>query len=126
MKKFVVLNSKVAFIFMLSVNPIAFSQKENRTQDKQEKTGKIVDVEITKKGFEPNSIKVKAGEKVTLKLTRKTDATCAKIVTVPSQKIKKSLPLNESVLVELGKLSKGEIKFGCSMGMMLSAVIIAE
>ncbi len=88
--------------------------------------GQTVEVAVTEKGFEPSSINVKPGSLVTLNITRKTDATCATQVVVPSKKIKKDLPLNKMVAINLGKLPKGEIGFGCGMNMMVSARIIAN
>ena len=81
---------------------------------------------VTEKGYEPSSLKVKAGEPVTLKITRKTNATCAREITVPSQKLKVDLPLNKEVTVKVASLSKGEIKFGCAMDLMIGGVMIAE
>jgi plastocyanin domain-containing protein len=75
-------------------------------------------VTVTDKGFEPKLIHAKSGEHVVLNITRKTDATCAKEVQVPSvNKNKIDLPLNKVVSVDLGELKKGDIKFGCGMMM---------
>jgi plastocyanin domain-containing protein len=92
----------------------------------EKNTGKPVDVKITTKGFEPKSVMVGSDAPVTLKVTRETDQTCAKSITVPKLKIKKDLPLNEPVLVEVGKLKKGqELAFACGMNMM-TGVIVAQ
>ncbi len=81
---------------------------------------------VTEKGYEPSTLKVKAGEPVTLKITRKTNATCAREITVPSQKLRVDLPLDKEVTVKVAKLEKGEIKFGCAMNLMIGGVMIAE
>ena len=81
---------------------------------------------ITEKGFEPSSLKVGAGTPVTLKVTRKTNTTCAREITVPSQNLKVDLPLDKEVTVKLAALQKGEIKFGCAMDLMVGGVMIAE
>lgn len=81
---------------------------------------------VTENGFEPSSLKVKAGKPVTLKITRKTNATCAREITVPSQKLRVDLPLDKEMTVKLASLSKGEIKFGCAMDLMIGGVIFAE
>ena len=81
---------------------------------------------ITEKGYEPSSVKVKAGVPIILKITRKTNATCAREITVPSQKLRVDLPLDKEVTVKISSLEKGEIKFGCAMDMMIGGVIIAE
>lgn len=88
--------------------------------------GKVVDVAVTRKGFEPSSIEVKAGEPLTLNVTRKTDTTCAKKISVAGMDMKKDLPLNEPVLIELGPLTKGKVEFGCGMNRMLSGVILVN
>lgn len=49
--------------------------------------------------------------------------TCATSVIIPSLKIRRNLPLNRQVVIDLGELKKGEIRFGCAMDMMLGGVI---
>lgn len=85
----------------------------------------VIKLTVTDNGFEPGSIDVVAGSMVTLKVTRKTEATCATEIFVPSKKIKKDLPMNKEVTVELGKLDKGEIRFACGMD-MISGIIHAK
>lgn len=92
----------------------------------EESQSKIVEVAVTKKGFEPKSIEVKSGTPLTLKVTRKTDATCAKAITVAGTDIKKDLPLNETVTVDVGTLKQGEVKFGCGMGKMVGGMIFVK
>jgi len=77
-----------------------------------------VKLEVTEKGFVPNEINVKPGADVVLEVTRRTDQTCSTEIQVPSKKINEKLPLNKTVTIALGKLEKGEIRFGCGMNMM--------
>lgn len=93
---------------------------------KETPKAQVVDVSVTESGFEPGSIKVKPGEPVTLLVTRKTDSTCATQIQVPTKHVKKDLPLNKPVRIELGKLEKGEIRFGCGMQMMMGGKIFVE
>ena len=81
---------------------------------------------VTENGYEPSTLKVQAGKPVKLKITRKTNATCAREITVPSQKLKVDLPLDKEVTVKLASLQKGEVKFGCAMDLMIGGVIFAE
>jgi plastocyanin domain-containing protein len=83
-----------------------------------------IELQVTEKGFEPSQIDVKPGTAVTLKVTRKTDSTCATAISIPSKKIKKDLPLNKTVNVDLGKLEKGEIRFACGMDMVSGQIIV--
>lgn len=82
----------------------------------------VIDMQVTDKGFEPSTIDVPVDTSVTLNITRKTEATCATEIKVPSKKISKSLPLNQKVTVVLGKLQKGEIRFSCGMDMISGIV----
>ncbi|MGE3683776.1 MAG: cupredoxin domain-containing protein [Bdellovibrionales bacterium] len=86
-----------------------------------------ISVEVTQAGFVPKSIIVKPGTEVVLVVTRKTDMTCSKDIQVPSRGVKKTvLPLGKPVPIVLGRLPKGEIKFGCGMDMMDSGKIIVR
>ncbi len=85
-----------------------------------------VEVKVTEKGFEPNSIDVKPNTPVILKLTRETDDTCAMEVQIPEKKIKRKLPLHKEVVINLGSLSHGEVRFGCGMKMMEKGMIFVR
>lgn len=98
---------------------VAASKAFTKEIIKQEK----ISVEVTEKGFVPNLIDLKPGSDAILEVTRKTESTCAKQVQIPSKNLKVDLPLNKPVLIVLGKLEKGEIRFGCGMNMMESGRI---
>jgi plastocyanin len=61
--------------------------------------GKTIEMSVTEKGFEPDVVKVKKGEPVTLVITRKTDKTCATEIVIDEEKISTKLPLNKAVTV---------------------------
>ena len=84
----------------------------------------IINLEVTEKGFEPSSLHAKNGIPVILKIIRKTDATCATAISIPSKKIKVELPLNKTVELKLGKLKKGDLRFACGMNMMDGAILV--
>lgn len=81
-------------------------------------------LQVTENGFEPSQIDVAPGTDVTLRVTRKTDSTCATEISIPSKKLKKTLPLNQTVSVDLGKLEKGEIRFACGMDMVSGQIVV--
>jgi plastocyanin domain-containing protein len=80
-------------------------------------------VEVTDKGFEPSSLKLKAGVPAKVTFVRKTDATCAKEVVIKEYKIERKLPLNEPVMVEFTP-RKGEFTFACGMDMIKGKMIV--
>ena len=87
---------------------------------------KTVEIKVTSKGFEPNAIDISPKLPVVLKVTRTTDDTCSQQIQIPSKNIKVDLPLNKTVKIELGKLEKGEIRFGCGMNMMDAGMIYVK
>lgn len=103
-------------LFALVFSPSAFASNSEKTQ--------VVNISVTEKGFEPSTFNVSPGAVVTLKVTRKTDATCATQIKVPAKKLKKDLPLNQTVSIYLGKLDKGEIRFACGMDMISGHILV--
>jgi plastocyanin domain-containing protein len=80
-------------------------------------------IEINDKGFEPSSLKLKAGAPAKVTFVRKTDATCAKEVVIKEYNINRNLPLNEPVTVEFTP-RKGEFTFACGMDMIKGKLIV--
>ena len=80
-------------------------------------------VTITEKGFEPDRLTISSAGPVRVTFVRTTDNTCAKDVAVPSQNIKRALPLNQPVVIELVQ-RRGEVAFTCGMNMLRGAVVV--
>lgn len=87
---------------------------------------RTIELAVTEKGFEPDSVPVKKGEKVKLVVTRKTDATCATELLIDGSKIKLELPLDKAVSVEWTAEKAGKVKFGCAMNKMVGGVLVVE
>lgn len=104
-------------IILLSL-PMAFASAADKPAEEK------VKVKVTENGFEPAEIKVKAGSHVVLQVTRTTDSTCATSIQVKEKKIKKDLPLNKEVSVDLGTLKKGDVRFACGMDMVSAHVVV--
>ena len=85
-----------------------------------------VEVKVTQKGFEPAAIRAKAGEPLTLVITRTEERTCATEILFAGQEGKTELPLNQTVEVVYTPQKSGQVKFGCAMGMMIAGVIEVE
>jgi len=82
-----------------------------------------VEMAITDKGYEPQNIRVKANEPVTLVITRKTDVTCGTEIVIDEYKINTKLPLNQPVTVTFTPTKSGELRYGCAMKKMVGGVI---
>jgi plastocyanin domain-containing protein len=55
---------------------------------------------------------------------RKVEATCGTEVVFPDFGIKRELPLNKPVLIELTPQKKGDFEFACGMGMLHGTLIV--
>ncbi len=85
-----------------------------------------VPLKVTAEGFVPDAVPLKAGEPVTLVVTRTTDETCATELLIDGTDLKVPLPLNTAVEVAYLPRKTGKVKFGCAMDMMVSGVLLVE
>jgi len=83
-----------------------------------------VHIDVTEKGFEPEEVKIPAGQAVTVIMTRKTDQTCAKEVEFASLNQKYTLPLNQPVRVTLPASQAGTLSYQCGMHMLGGRIVI--
>jgi plastocyanin domain-containing protein len=85
----------------------------------------VVEISVTKAGFVPAEIKVKAGQPVKLMVTRTIDKTCAKDIVIKDYDVKQPLPLNQTVEVVFTPTKPGITRFACAMD-MIAGRIVAE
>ena len=86
--------------------------------------GTRVELAVTERGFEPAEIEAGKGVPLTLVVTRKTDATCAKEIVIAGKDIRKDLPLNQTVEVTFTPQEAGEVRFVCGMDMISGKVLV--
>ena len=91
-------------------------------------TGKKIEIKVTENGFEPQEIKVKKGQPVTLSFLRTTDRTCIKAIDIPAEKVKGfELPLNKAVAVTITPAKAGVEKFHCTaMAMGDGKIVVTD
>jgi plastocyanin domain-containing protein len=85
---------------------------------------RVVEVTAGADGFQPNLIHGTKDQNLTLQFKRNTDDTCAKDVDFPELGIKKDLPLEQLVAIQIPTSEARTIKFQCGMGMYESKVVI--
>ncbi|MEP7052751.1 MAG: cupredoxin domain-containing protein [Pseudomonadota bacterium] len=86
--------------------------------------GAVIPVTADERGFTPAAVQTEHGQKLTLRFTRTTDATCADKVVFPEAGIEKALPLKQAVDVEIPTDKARTLSFQCGMGMFKSAVVV--
>ena len=107
---------KILLTVMMAALPGAANKPAART----------IEMKVTDQGFEPNEVKVQKGVPLHLVVTRTTDRTCAKKLTIhEAGVVKKDLPLQTAVVIDFTPKSSGEIRYACGMD-MVSGVLVVE
>ena len=83
-----------------------------------------VAVKVTPDGFVPAELAVAQGKPIRLTITRETDQTCARQVVFASLNLKKDLPLNEPVTIDLPAQPAGRLAYACGMDMVHGALVV--
>ena len=76
-------------------------------------------------GFTPSSVTFKKGAPAALVFTRTTDDTCATEVVFPElNNLKKDLPKNQPVTIQIPTDKEQKLTFQCGMGMYKSSIVV--
>lgn len=82
-------------------------------------------VDITVEGgYTPNTIIIPFNKSTIINFYRKDSSSCLEEVVIPDFKIRKFLPLNQKVTIELTPKQKGEFRYSCGMNMYHGKIII--
>ena len=85
---------------------------------------RTIAVAVTRKGFEPATIKVKASQPLRLVVTRKVERTCATEIVVKDHGIQKALPLGKPVEIRFTPKKSGSIRYACAMDMIAGELVV--
>ncbi len=75
-------------------------------------------------GYEPSTIQLKKGQKTKITFLRTDPNSCLEEVVLSDFKIRKQLPLNKEVIVEVTPTKIGEFPFSCGMNMFHGKLIV--
>lgn len=82
-------------------------------------------VDITVEGgYTPNTIQIAKGKTTKISFLRKDPSSCLEEVVLGDFKIRKFLPLNQKVTVEVTPQKEGEYGFACGMNMFHGKIIV--
>jgi len=82
-----------------------------------------VRIAVDSRGFTPARIEVSSGIPLTLAVTRAATPNCGIQIVFPALDIKRELPVGETTLIELPKLT-GDLSFACGMGMYRGLIVV--
>lgn len=75
-------------------------------------------------GYTPDTIEIPAGTATTIHFLRKDPSSCLEEVIISEFKIRRTLPLNERVDVQITPPQAGKFQFSCGMGMYHGTLIV--
>ena len=98
---------------------------KGETVEAQSREKGLQEVDVTVKGgYQPASIKVKAGRPLRLNFTRREASTCGEEVVLPAFGKRAHLPQDQTVSVEVTPEEPGEYEFTCGMNMYKGKLIV--
>lgn len=77
-------------------------------------------------GYQPENIILKKGEKTTLNFLRTDTNSCLEEVVLPEFKIKKYLPMNKKISIEIKPEKTGEFEISCGMNMFHGKITVRD
>ncbi|MBI2032661.1 MAG: cupredoxin domain-containing protein [Candidatus Levybacteria bacterium] len=79
---------------------------------------------VVQGGYNPRVIAIPQGKTTKINFIRKDKNSCLEEIVISDFKIKKYLPLNEKVTIELAPEEKGEYPYSCGMNMFHGKFIV--
>ena len=83
-----------------------------------------IPIRVTASGYEPAEVSAAAGQPVRLVFTRTTDEGCGQQIVFPDLNIRRDLPLDEPVAVDITMPASGSVRFTCGMDMFRGTVAV--
>lgn len=80
-------------------------------------------IKVDGNGYHPDSVRAPAGQSTHLIFTRTSDEGCGQQLVFPTLGIRKDLPLNQAVTVNITMPPAGALEFTCGMNMYRGAVV---
>ena len=79
---------------------------------------------IVENGYTPSVIEITEGQALRLRFVRHDYSPCSREVVFPSQNIRRMLPTNQPVVIDLPALAVGEHPFQCWMNMLRGRIVV--
>jgi plastocyanin domain-containing protein len=83
-----------------------------------------VQLVVTDAGFQPAEVAVAKDRPIRLTVTRKTNQTCATEIVFKEIDVKKDLPLDQPVTIDLPAQQSGTLNYACAMNMIKGSLVV--
>src|SRR5262245_6510942 len=114
------MRSSTILALVLSLSALAACNKKADAPAGDRATLKVT---VDGAGYHPSEVKAKGGSPVRVEFTRTSDEGCGQQLVFPTLDIKKDLPLNEPVAVDVTMPASGQLAFTCGMDMMRGSIV---
>ena len=94
-------------------------------KDKEVLVSGSIDI-VVEGGYTPSTISIPKGKATEIIFLRKDQSSCLEEVILSDFKIRKFLPLNKKVTIEVTPQKTGEFKFSCGMNMFHGKIIVED
>ncbi|MBI5421029.1 MAG: cupredoxin domain-containing protein [Parcubacteria group bacterium] len=92
-------------------------------KEKEVQVSGSVDI-VVEGGYSPEVISIAKGKTTKINFIRKDPSGCLEEVVLGDFKIRKTLPLNQKVIIELTPQRSGEFVYSCGMGMYHGKIVV--
>lgn len=117
MKKRALLATFLVALTLVSA-PI-YAQKSTRLRTQN------ITVMLTRRGYEPSTIRLRKGVRTRLTFIRLTKDDCGEQLLIPAYNVNRQLPFNSGVTITLTPRQSGIFGFSCGMDMLHGTVIVS-
>lgn len=94
-----------------------------KREEKEVMAGDEIDI-LVEGGYKPSSVVISSGKTTKINFLRKDSSSCLEEVVLGDFKIRKFLPLNQKVSIEITSEKKGEYGFSCGMNMFHGKLVV--
>lgn len=104
----------------------SFANAQGTTKAQKQQTQKIqsVRINLTERGYQPSSFRLKKDVPARVTFIRKTADECGEEIVIPAYNIRRFLPIGKAVLVKFTPTKTGTFNFACGMDMLHGKLIV--
>jgi plastocyanin domain-containing protein len=116
----------LAFCLVLLAIFSSFAVAQRTTKVQKQRTNKIqsVRINLTDRGYQPSSFRLKKGVPARVTFIRKTADECGEEIVIPAYNIRRFLPVGKALLVRFTPTKTGTFDFACGMDMLHGKLIV--